>query len=86
MHIDIRFYKSDDPERDRRKLQRIHRAFIAHPGKNTFSLHIDNGSRITIVDFPNHTTGYSDDLMHELVDIVGEDNIHVEDSDNPPES
>jgi DNA polymerase-3 subunit alpha len=88
VHIDIRFYKSDDPERDRRKLQRLHRTLIQHPGKNTFAFFIvdADGERTTILDFPNHTTGYSEELMHDLVDIVGEDNIHVEDSDNPPPS
>jgi hypothetical protein len=79
VHIDIHFQKSDDPERDRRKLQRIHRTFIKYPGNNSFSVVVEGHPKAIIIDFPNHTTGYSDDLLHELADIVGKDHIHVHD-------
>ena len=87
VHIDVRFYKSDDPERDRRKLQRLHRTLVGYPGKNTFALFIvdTDGDRTTVLDFPNHTTGYSEALLRDLVDIVGEDNIHVTDSEEQPD-
>ncbi|MGB7340466.1 MAG: DNA polymerase III subunit alpha [Phototrophicaceae bacterium] len=76
-HIEIHIPRSQDTDRDRRRLRRIHHVFTGHPGNDSFSIVITGGSKPSVLDFPNHTTGMGDALMKELLDIVEKDSIHI---------
>jgi DNA polymerase-3 subunit alpha len=65
-----------DPERDRRRLQRIYGTLISHPGQDRFSVTLVEGSRLVEVDFPDETTDYTS-VADKLTDILGPDAIEV---------
>ena len=76
-HITVEFERSDYPERDRRRLRRVHGAFMGFPGKDKFSIVISGNGKPTILDFPNHTTGWCKELRRDLISIVGESKINI---------
>ena len=78
VHISVHFDRSNDPNRDRRRLRRIHTTLVGYPGKDSFSIVIQAGKKTSIMDFPNHTTGLCDDLLRDLEAIVGRGDIHIE--------
>jgi hypothetical protein len=65
-----------DPERDRRRLQRIYGTLISHPGQDHFSVTLVEGSRLVEVDFPDETTDYTS-VADKLTDILGPDAIEI---------
>jgi len=67
-----------EKERDVRRLKRVHGLLRANPGSDHFCLMIhENGSR-HFLDFPNDTTGVNPDLLNKLVELVGSENVQVE--------
>ena len=71
---------SDDPEKDRRKLTRIHNAIVKYPGPDHFKIVIQRGQESTPISFPEQTTDICDALCADLVEIVGSDEfITIED-------
>jgi DNA polymerase-3 subunit alpha len=67
-----------EKERDIRRLKRVHGLLRANPGSDHFCLMIhENGSR-HFLDFPNDTTGVNPDLIDKLVELVGSENVQVE--------
>lgn len=77
-HLRILFKRSDNLERDQRRLQRIHRTLTKYPGQDTFAFVIlsDEGSRV--LGFPDQTTGFCDELMEDLCRIVHRQEIMIE--------
>jgi hypothetical protein len=69
--------RTNDTGRDRRRLRRIHAAFMGYPGKDSFSIVIEGAGKPNIMDFPNHTTGMCEALMKDLRDIVDEESIRI---------
>ncbi|MCA9913667.1 MAG: hypothetical protein KC496_09975, partial [Anaerolineae bacterium] len=78
VQIVVYLERSREPDKDRRRLRRIHRTFTGYPGKDRFSIIIRSGRSHSTMDFPNHTTGWCDALQHDLAAIVGRENIEVE--------
>lgn len=79
--LKVYFPRTDDTDRDRRRLRRIHRTLTQYPGKDSFAIVIKTGNGALPIEFPKHTTGYCDDLMMELIEIVGEENIELTSSE-----
>jgi DNA polymerase III subunit alpha len=75
LHISIHFRRSDDTDKDRRRMRRIHSTLIQYPGSDRFSIVIESAGKSSTIDFPNYTTGWCDELKRDLVAIVGEDHI-----------
>jgi len=75
--LKVFFSRSDDTERDRRRLRRIHRTLMQYPGNDQFSIVIKTHTGNLPIEFPKQTTGYCDELMNKLIEIVGEDNIEL---------
>jgi hypothetical protein len=67
----------DDPEKNRRRLQRIHRQFVQFKGKDRFMIIVEKPEQAYRLEFPEQRTGYCEELHALLVEIVGEDNIEV---------
>lgn len=67
-----------EKDRDRRRLRRIHGALCASPGKDRFSFLVFERGHHYLIEFPNDTTGISNDLVHKLSELVGGENIIVE--------
>lgn len=76
----ILFPRSEDETTDRRRLRRLHGILISYPGTDRFTITIEAGDESVDLEFPHHTTGYCNDLVRDLLDIVEtEDNIVVDD-------
>ena len=69
--ISVMLVASDDPEKDRRKLRRIHNGFVKYPGVDHFRIVVLRGSDSTSLDFPDQTTNICEALQSDLVEIVG---------------
>ncbi len=71
---------SNDTNKDRRRLNRIHNELVKFPGNDKFKIVINRPRKPLVLKFPNHTTDICDALVDDLCEIVGsEDNIRVED-------
>jgi len=69
---------SGDPERDIRRIRRLHGTFISYPGKDRFAFQIFEAGKGHLIEFPNDTTQLCAELLAIIRDAVGEENIHVE--------
>ena len=69
---------SDDPEKDRRKLVRIHNILIKYPGIDQFKIIIRRGDISKPLTFPGQTTNICDSLRADLKKIVGSDEHLIE--------
>lgn len=76
-HLRVRFKRSADPERDRRRFRRAHDTLVAYPGEDSFTIIIEGRSRSTVMRFPNHTTGLCDELLADLVQVLGEGSVEI---------
>ena len=68
----IYFQRSEDAEKDRRRLRRLHGILTAYPGKDRFSIVLEDSKQSFKMEFPNDTTAYCDDLVSDLLTIVGD--------------
>lgn len=69
---------SNDPERDIRRITRLHGTFISYPGNDRFAFHVYEEGRGHLVEFPNDSTRICAELMKKIKDAVGDENIRVE--------
>ena len=67
-----------DPERDIRRISRLHGTFISYPGKDRFAFQIFEDGRGHLIEFPNDTTHLCPELTARIKDAVGEENLRVE--------
>ncbi len=79
-HISVVIVAGGEPEKDKRKLSRIHNTLIKYPGGDKFSIIIRRGDADIPMTFPD-TTQICDALLAELRGIVGgEQYISVKDA------
>jgi DNA polymerase III subunit alpha len=69
---------SGDPQRDIRRISRLHGTFISYPGKDRFAFLIFEEGHSHLIEFPNDTTHLCADLMNKIKNAVGEDDLRVE--------
>ena len=67
-----------DPQRDIRRISRLHGTFISYPGKDRFAFQIFENERGHLIEFPNDTTRLCAELITKIKDTVGEENLRVE--------
>lgn len=76
--IMIYFQRSNDGEKDRRRLRRLHSVITKYPGNDRFSIILEDKNHSFKMEFPNDTTGYCNDLVMDILTIVGDmNNIEV---------
>ncbi|MCB9452682.1 MAG: DNA polymerase III subunit alpha [Anaerolineaceae bacterium] len=73
----VYFKRSEDAEKDRRRLRRLHGILTKYPGQDRFSIVIEGMNQSFKMEFPNDTTAYCDSLVKDLLSVVGEDNLEV---------
>lgn len=67
-----------DKARDVQRVRRVCGTLMSNPGTDRFALLIfERGARY-LLEFPNHTTGITQDLLRNLSELVGEDNIRID--------
>ena len=80
-HIAVVLEATDEPEKDKRKLRRIHNTLIGYPGSDKFSIVIRRGETDFSLAYPNQSTQICDALLADLRGIVGgEEYITVADA------
>jgi DNA polymerase-3 subunit alpha len=76
-HLLVHIKRCADPDRDKRKLQRVHGLLISYHGQDHFALILEDNVRRVQIDFPNDTTHYCPELVSTLAEILGPDAIQV---------
>ena len=79
--ISVFLHASADEDKDRRKLSRIHNAFIKYPGKDLFVIVIQRGETSFPLNFPHLTTQVCTELQQDLQAIVGSQEFITIDGD-----
>jgi len=77
--LKVRLPRSGDDGKDRLRLRRLHGILVSYHGEDHFAIVIEahDGTEVEIA-FPNDSTGYCDDLIHDLLPLVEtEDNIEI---------
>ena len=78
LHLRVRFRRTGDPARDRRRLEKVHGVLSSFPGPDRFSIVVLGGEDAIEIDFPNDTTRYCDALAEQLAHLLGEDAVQLE--------
>ncbi len=73
----VYFRRSDDADKDRRKLRKLHGLLKSYPGKDRFTIVIEDDRHAYNLEFPNDTTAHCAELERDLVSLVGEGNVRV---------
>ncbi|HEX7976031.1 MAG TPA: hypothetical protein VF498_16600, partial [Anaerolineales bacterium] len=76
--ITIVLRSTGDKTRDVLRLRRIYGMITSYPGNDRFGFHVFERGRGYLLEFPNSTAGYCQDLMQRLTALVGVDNVRVE--------
>ena len=76
--VTVTLKSSGARDRDVRRIKMVHGLLNSFPGRDRFCFMVyENGYR-HLLDFPNDTTSASTDLLSQLSELVGRDNIQVE--------
>jgi DNA polymerase-3 subunit alpha len=67
-----------DKVRDTRRMRRVQGLLTSYPGEDRYAFHIYEASREYLLEFPNSTTGFCSELLHQLERLLGADNLRIE--------
>lgn len=76
--VTVSLRPSGDPQRDIRRISRLHGTFISYPGKDRFAFQIFEEGRGHLIEFPNDTTHLCAELAARIKEAVGEENLRIE--------
>lgn len=74
----VEIKSSGDKARDTLRMRRIHGLLTSYPGDDRFAFVVHEGTKRYMLEFPSSTTGFCDELKHELVTLLGENSVQVE--------
>ena len=69
---------SGEKERDTRRIHRAHGLLNSFPGQDRFCFLVYEHGYRHLLDFPNHTTNATKELVEQLAELVGRENVQVE--------
>lgn len=78
--VQVTIHRSGDNERDFRLLSAVHEMLTAYPGKDRFTFRLvggPSGNGEVVLEFPNHSTGYCDELGEKLAELLGPGAVKV---------
>jgi DNA polymerase-3 subunit alpha len=77
-HVQVVVPRSEDMEWVIQSLGQVYDLLQTHPGDDEFSIFVENGAQGQVqLDFPNDTTGHSQDLERALRGILGPGTVRV---------
>ena len=76
--VTVSLRPTGDPQRDIRRISRLHGTFISYPGKDRFAFQIFEEGRGHLIEFPNDTTHLCAELAARIREAVGEENLRIE--------
>ncbi len=71
-------FRATDPPRDQIRMRRAYLLLISYPGRDRFAFQVFEQEQAYLIEFPNDTTGINEELLNQLREIVGPDNLYVE--------
>ncbi len=78
--VQVTIHRSGDNERDFRLLSAVHEVLTAYPGEDRFTFRLVGGppgNGEVLLEFPNHSTRYCDELGEKLADLLGPGAVKV---------
>ncbi|MGA2111478.1 MAG: DNA polymerase III subunit alpha [Anaerolineales bacterium] len=75
--VTVSLCESGDRNRDVRRMRAVHGLLASYPGQDRFSFRVIEGSRTWVLEFPNDTTGYCEELEVRLLKLLGPGAIDV---------
>jgi DNA polymerase-3 subunit alpha len=76
--VTILMRASGDKDKDVRKINRLLGLLHSTPGKDRFALMIFERGHRFLMEFPNDTTGFNPEILRKLGELVGPENLQVE--------
>jgi DNA polymerase-3 subunit alpha len=76
--LTITLRTSGEKSRDVRRLRRIHGLLVSNPGPDHFGFQVFEKNHLFLMEFPNETTRLTNELLNQLIDLAGQENIRVE--------
>ena len=76
--VTVTIKSSGEKDRDMRRIRRVHGLLNSFPGRDRFCFLVFEHGYRHLLDFPNDSTNVNTDLIGQLSELVGRDNIHVE--------
>jgi DNA polymerase-3 subunit alpha len=76
--VTILMRASGDKDKDVRKINRLLGLLRSTPGKDRFALMIFERGHRFLMEFPNDTTGFNPEILRKLGELVGPENLQVE--------
>jgi DNA polymerase-3 subunit alpha len=67
-----------DTMRDKLRLRQIYGTLISYPGQDRFAFQIIENEQTHLLEFPNASTKISKNLLNQLRDMLGRENVQVE--------
>ena len=77
--------RSDNPEKDRKRLRRLHAFLIQYPGQDRFRFELVGGGKRAVLDFPHDAIEINDDVLDFAARMLGEDGVFVDPLDEAAE-
>ena len=72
-------FRAVDPPRDRLRMRHAYLELKSYPGRDRFAFQVFEGDQGYLIEFPNDTTQVNEELLNKLREIVGRENVYVED-------
>jgi hypothetical protein len=76
--ITVILRSTHDRNRDVRRMKSVQGLMQSVPGRDHFTFHIIEDGRRCLIEFPNHTTGITPELLNRLEKLVGKANYRVD--------
>jgi DNA polymerase-3 subunit alpha len=76
--LTLELRSTGDKKRDALRMRRVHGLLTSYPGHDQFAFHVYESARHYLLEFPNSTTGYCQELKAQLETLLGENTIHLE--------
>ncbi len=76
-HLTVFVERGENPDQDKRRLQRIYGTLISFHGRDAFTITLIDNEESVELDFPNDTTQVCPDLLQKLALIVGPTGVEV---------
>lgn len=76
--VTVTIKSSGEKERDIRRLNLVHGVLNSFPGRDRFCFLVYEHGFRHLLDFPNFTTNASNELIEQLSELVGRENIQIE--------
>jgi DNA polymerase-3 subunit alpha len=76
--LTIYLHSSGDREIDIISLRQVYGMLISYPGQDHFAFHVFEGKKGYLMEFPNDTTQFSEELHSRLEERLGRENIRID--------